>query len=189
MAIKLNRREFMKLIGWLSSVLISSTSFGDNKHMFMQSHVPKRAFGNSGVKISKLCLGGASFGGSDSEALLDEALKYGIDCWEIVSFTGKAYSEYFNKHPEIRKKIFLTGKVFSANPVIMQEQLNKLLEDNGTTYVDFLAIHQIDNIRMLNNDVKKWVDKVKKKKRFVFLDFAPIETWMPVSATPPVSAG
>jgi aryl-alcohol dehydrogenase-like predicted oxidoreductase len=73
-------------------------------------YVPKRAFGNIGVKISKLCLGGGSFGSTDSEALLDEALKYGVDCWEIVSFTGKVYSEYFKKHPGIREKVFCRGK-------------------------------------------------------------------------------
>ena len=48
--------------------------------------VPKRAFGNTGVEISKLCLGGGSFTGTDCQALLDEALKYGVNCWEIVSF-------------------------------------------------------------------------------------------------------
>ena len=85
----------------------------------MQTTVPKRPFGNSGVKISKLCLGGGSFMGVDSQILLDEALKHGVDCWEIVSFTGKAYSEYFKKHPEIRGKVFLSGKVYSTDPVVI----------------------------------------------------------------------
>ena len=122
MEIKFDRREFMKLIAWLSGVLIPSTSFGGNKKMLIQTTVPKQAFGNSGVKISKLCLGGGSFSGppdsvgyTNSEALLDEALKYGVDCWEIVSFTGKVYSEYFKKHLEIREKvIFIRKSVFNG---------------------------------------------------------------------------
>ena len=134
--------------------------------------VPKRTFGNTGVKISKLCLGGGSFTGTVSQALLDEALKYGVDCWEIVSFiSGNVYYEYFNKHPEIRDTVFLTGKVYSADPIVMQEQLDKALKENGTTFIDFLAIHPVDNIMVLTNDVRKWVEKVKKEKKIRFFGF------------------
>ena len=133
--------------------------------------VPKLAFGNTGVKISKLCLGGGSFGSTDSQALLDEALRHGVDCWEIVSFTGKVYSEYFRKNPGIREKVFLSGKVYSTNPVVMQEQLDKALKDNETSVIDFLAIHPVDDIKALNNDVRKWVEKVKKEKKIRFFGF------------------
>ncbi len=135
------------------------------------SNMPKRTFGNTGIKISKLCLGGGSFGESDSHLLLDEALRQGVDCWEIVSFTGKVYSEYFEKNPGIREKVFLSGKVYSTNPVIMEEQLNKALKDNGTSYIDFLAIHQIDDISALNTAVRKWVEEVKKSKKIRFFGF------------------
>ncbi len=134
--------------------------------------VPKRTFGNTGVKISKLCLGGGSFTDTDSEVLLDEALKHGINCWEIVSFiSGNVYYEYFKNHPEIRENIFLTGKVYSTDPTVMQEQLDKALKDNGTTVIDFLAIHPVDNIMVLTDDVKRWVEKVKKEKKIRFFGF------------------
>lgn len=134
--------------------------------------VPKRTFGNTGVKISTLCLGGGSFTGADSQSLLDEALKYGIDCWEIVSFiSGNAYYEYFNSHPEIRENVFLTGKVYSTDPTVMQEQLDKALKENGTAIIDFLAIHPVDNIMVLTDDVRKWVEKVKKEKKIRFFGF------------------
>jgi predicted aldo/keto reductase-like oxidoreductase len=133
--------------------------------------VPKRAFGNTGVKISKLCLGGGSFGSADSQALLDEALKYGVDCWEIVSFTGKIYARYFQEKPEIRERVFLSGKVYSTDPVVMQKQLDKVLKENETSFIDFLAIHSVDDIKMLNNDVRKWVEKVKKEKKIRFFGF------------------
>lgn len=133
--------------------------------------VPKRAFGNTGVKISKLCLGGGSFGSTDSQALLDEALRHGVNCWEIVSFTGKVYAEYFQKNPGIRERVFLSGKVYSTDPVIMQEQLDKILKENETSYIDFLAIHSVNDIKTLNSDVKKWVEKVKKEKKIRFFGF------------------
>lgn len=131
--------------------------------------VPGRTFGNTGVKVSKLCLGGGSFTGTDSQALLNEALEYGINCWEIVSFiSGNVYKNFFNNHPEVREKVFLTGKVYSTDPAVMQEQLDKALKDNGTACIDFLAIHPVDNIEVLTDDVRKWVEKVKKEKKIHF---------------------
>jgi predicted aldo/keto reductase-like oxidoreductase len=134
--------------------------------------VPKRAFGNTGVEISKLCLGGGSFGSADRKGFLDEALRLGVDCWEIVSFTGKVYSEYFKKNPGIRDKIFLSGKVYSTDPIVMQEQLNKVLKENETSFIDFLALHSVYDIKALNNDVRRWVDKVKKEKKIRFFGFS-----------------
>ena len=133
--------------------------------------VPKRPFGNTGVKISKLCLGGASFGSTDSQILLNEALKLGVDCWEIASFTGNVYSEYFKKNPGIREKIFLSGKVYSTDPIVMQEQLNSTLEDNGISFIDFLALHSVDDTKALTVEVRKWVEKVKKEKKIRFFGF------------------
>jgi len=134
-------------------------------------YVPKRAFGNSGARISKLCLGGGSFGGADTHALLEEALRLGVDCWEIVSFTGNVYGEYFTKNPGVRDKIFLSGKVYSTDPVVMQEQLNKVLKENETSYLDFLAIHHIDDIKAMHGDVRRWVAKVKKENKIRFFGF------------------
>lgn len=133
--------------------------------------VPKRTFGNTGVKISKLCLGGGSFGGKNSQSLLDEALALGVDCWEIVSFTGKIYGEFFEKHPEIREKVFLSGKVYSTDTTVMQAQLETVLRENKTSYIDFLALHPVDDIKALNKDVRNWVKKVKNEKKIRFFGF------------------
>ena len=133
--------------------------------------VPKREFGNTGVKISKLCLGGGSFGTTDNQIILDEALRIGVDCWEIVSFTGKVYSDYFKKSPGIREKVFLSGKVYSTDPIVMEKQLKKVLIENEISFIDFLAIHAVDDIKMLTNDVRKWVEKVKKEKKIRFFGF------------------
>lgn len=166
---KIDRREFIALAAGTGAAVMSPCCFG--KKMSSDGIVPKREFGNTGVKISKLCLGGGSFMRTDSEALLDEALNYGVDCWEIVSFTGKAYSEYFKKHPKKRKKVFLSGKIYSTDPVVMQKQLDKALKENRTSSIDFLAVHGVDNIKVLNNDVRRWADKVKKQKKIRFFGF------------------
>lgn len=166
---KINRREFIALAAGTGVALMSSAGLGHQIHT--DAVVPKRSFGNTGVKISKLCLGGGSFTGTDNQALLDEALKHGVDSWEIVSFTGKAYSEYFEKHPEKRERVFLSGKVYSTDPDIMQKQLDKALKENGTSTIDFLAVHVLDNIKVLTDDVRKWSEKVKKQKKIRFFGF------------------
>lgn len=139
--------------------------------MNINSVVPKRLFGNTGVKVSKLCLGGGSFSATGSQTLIDEALKHGVDSWEIVSFTGKTYADYFRKHPGIREKVFLSGKVYSTDPDIMQKQLDKVLAENGTSFMDFLAVHAIDDIKALTNDVRQWADKVKRQKKIKYFGF------------------
>lgn len=139
--------------------------------MCEKSVVPKRLFGNTGLKVSKLCLGGGSFSVTESQTLIGKALKHGVDLWEIVSFTGKTYGDYFRKHPGIREKIFLSGKVYSTDPDIMQKQLDKVLGENETSFIDFLAVHAIDDIKVLTNDVKKWADKVKKQKKIKYFGF------------------
>lgn len=167
----MNRHEFLTLMGGAFAALMSTSCRGNDEQARAQAMVPKRDFGNRGVKISQLCLGGGSFMGFDGEALLDEALKLGVDCWEIVSFTGKAYGDYFRKHPETREKVFLSAKVYSANPTVMQEQLEKTLKDNGTSVVDFLAVHVLDNTDALNGDVRKWAETAKKQKKIRFFGF------------------
>lgn len=133
--------------------------------------VARRTFGKTGVNVSKLCLGGGSFMGADSQALLDEALKCGVDCWEIVSFTGNAYRKYFEEHPGVRERVFLSGKVSSTDPATMQEQLDKLLDEHGVSAVDFLAIHAVDDVRVLTHDVRTWAEKAKKDRKIRFFGF------------------
>jgi predicted aldo/keto reductase-like oxidoreductase len=53
----------------------------------------------------------------------------------------------------------------------MQEHLEKMLDENGTSIIDFLAIHAVDNITVLTDDVRKWVEKVKRQKKIRFFGF------------------
>ena len=175
---KMNRRKFITLAAGAGAALMSPTGFSNQiladdvvPGRGASGVVPRRVFGRTGVTISQLCLGGSSVAGAGGPAILDEALKHGLDCWEIVSFTGKAYGEYFKKNPGIRDRIFLTAKVYSTNPTVMQEQLDKALNDNETSTIDFLAVHVIDNVDVLNDDVRKWAEKARREKKIRFFGF------------------
>ena len=82
----------------------------------MDKIVPKRLFGNTGVEISQLCLGGGSFSVVDGQSLIDKAIEYGVDSWEIVSFTGKTYCEYFKKTSWHTRKSFCIWKSLFNRP-------------------------------------------------------------------------
>ncbi|MGC4063875.1 MAG: hypothetical protein QM784_04410 [Polyangiaceae bacterium] len=102
------------------------------------TRVPKRPFGRSGVEVAKLCLGGSSVVGTDSQALLDGALGCGIDCWEFNPFCGRVFGDYFRANPGVRERVFLTAKARSFSPTILQEDLDSALADNEASKIRFL---------------------------------------------------
>jgi hypothetical protein len=128
-------------------------------------------FGSTGVRISKLCLGGFSVVGTDSQSLLDESLRYGIDCWEHTSFTGRVFGDYFKTHPGVRERVFLSGKTKSTVPTIMQEDLDKALAENETSNIDFFAIHGVDEVEVLTDDVRKWAERAKRDGKIRYFGF------------------
>ena len=144
----INRREFIAVAAGPSAARTSSNGSihpmptnGAIPDQGTNAVVPRRAFGNTGVRVSKLALGGSSMGGAGCEALLDEALKHGVDLWETTLMEGGIkYGEYFKKNPGAREKVFLLAKTSSTNPAVMQEQLDKTLREIGTSAIDFFAI-------------------------------------------------
>ena len=85
-----------------------------------QKIVTKRPFGNSGVDVSILCLGGA-MNFMSNQLLLRQASRAGVTCWDssrgyIGGKSEKGIGKYFNKFSEDRKKIFLITKSGASEP-------------------------------------------------------------------------
>jgi predicted aldo/keto reductase-like oxidoreductase len=133
--------------------------------------VPKRPFGCTGVEVSTLCLGGASVVGIDSQTLLREALRHGIDCWEYNPFCGKAFGDYFCQHPGVRERVFLTAKARTYAPAILQQDLEAALADNQTQSIDFFAIHGVEDAGVLTDDVRAWAERAKGEGTIRFFGF------------------
>jgi hypothetical protein len=108
---------------------------------------------------------------TDGESLLDAALRYGIDCWEFTSFTGRAFGDYFRTHPGVRERVFLSAKAKSTAPETMQEHLEKALAENETSVIDFFAVHGVEDVAVLTDDVKNWADNAKKEGKIRFFGF------------------
>jgi predicted aldo/keto reductase-like oxidoreductase len=108
---------------------------------------------------------------TDSRPLLDEALRHGIDNWEFSIFTGRAFGDYFKTHPGTRDRVFLSAKARSSNVAIMQEDLDKALAANQTSFINFFAIHGVDDIGVLTDDVRRWAEKTKQEGKIHFFGF------------------
>lgn len=122
------------------------------------------SLGNSGIEVSKLCVGCMSFGDptskmhdwtlleSDSELLIKHALDLGINFFDTANVYSAGTSEEYlgraiKKHAR-REKVVLATKVFNnegklSKAAIMRE-IDGSLKRLGTDYVDLYIIHRFD---------------------------------------------
>ncbi|CAB1078135.1 Ferredoxin [Olavius algarvensis Delta 1 endosymbiont] len=102
--------------------------------------VPKRPFGDTGVQVPILSLGGM-FNTGRNLLLLKQAVKWGVTYWDTAaryeywgSETG--IGKYFTRYPEDRKKIFLVSKAYSLDPSRLDQYLDASLDNLKTDYID-----------------------------------------------------
>jgi len=154
----MKRREFTTLLAATGDGIVMDMSC-----ISSNSFVPTRPFGKSGKRISILGLGGF-FDSLNDQSLLQDALDNGINYWEITGkIGGQGYGKYFREHPQKRDMVFLMAKTGSTNPDAMSRDLEKVLQEANTAWVDFFAIQPVDNIKILNQDVQKWAENTKRK--------------------------
>ena len=130
--------------------------------------VPTRIFGNTGIQVSALALGGSQ-NLSSKQLLLRQALKWGVTYWDTAYIYAGGKSEegigkYFSSFPEDRQRVFLTTKAPSSQPERMSRYLRKSLERLKTDYVDLFLMHKLSNLDKIDlKAVKAWAEKAKKK--------------------------
>jgi predicted aldo/keto reductase-like oxidoreductase len=139
--------------------------------------VPTRSFGKTGVKVSILALGVASFSTS-SHILLKQGLKLGVSYWDTAyQYSGgqseRSIGKFFKKYPEDRKKVFLITKSTSSDPKTINTHLEKSLKRMNTSYIDLFFIHGVHNVaRQLTPNVEAWVEKAKTEEKIRFFGFS-----------------
>lgn len=122
------------------------------------------ALGNSGIEVSRLCIGCMSFGDpasqmhawtlnpDESEALIRRALDLGINFFDTANtYSGGTSEEYLGrairKHVA-RDKVVLATKVFfnegNLSRAAILREIDGSLRRLGTDYVDLYIIHRFD---------------------------------------------
>ena len=120
--------------------------------------------GNSGIDISKLCIGCMSFGDPaskmhawtlnprDSEAIVKKALDLGINFFDTANcYSAGTSEEYLGraiKNNVARDKVVLATKVYFNEGKLSKEAIPREVEGSlkrlGTDYIDLLIIHRYD---------------------------------------------
>lgn len=162
----LGRRRLLKTLGAIGSALTFSglcdaaqviraragaAPSGQAAQSAAIGEIPKRPFGNTGIRLSILCFGGAHWGRipDDQEAyrLLHEAIDAGVNfldnAWEYNSgrsevLMGKALAGR-------RHDVFLMTKVCShgRDKRVAMQQLDESLRRLRTDHIDLWQIHEV----------------------------------------------
>lgn len=170
-----SRRDFFKTaaLTGAGSLLASAAklaSAADN-----DTKVPQRPFGNSGIDVSILSLGGM-FNIKSNQIMLKQAMRWGVTYWDTADCyhrgSEKGIGRYLDRYPEDRKKIFLVTKSDARSPKGMSRLLNRSLERMKTDYIDLYFVHGIYSIDELDNSTRSWAEKAKAAGKIRLFGFS-----------------
>ncbi|MBN2211241.1 MAG: aldo/keto reductase [Sedimentisphaerales bacterium] len=135
--------------------------------------VPLRVLGKTKLKVPMLCLGAGNY--LKAQVLLAQSVKWGINFWDTapVYYDGncdRGIGKYLQANPEYRKKLLLITKASFAKDIEMVEKLlQESLQRLNTDYIDFFyGVHGMDKPEQLNDELKAWAEKAKKRGKIRF---------------------
>ena len=176
-----NRRTFLKAagltgIGSLLAPLAENSAHGANLQVADNLPIPKRPFGRTGENVAMLSLGGM-FDLPNNQLLLKQAVRWGVTYWDTAnSYMGgdseQGIGKYFSRFPEDRKKIFLVTKSGAWTVKGMNRHLEKSLDRMQTDTIDLFFVHGINDIDEMNDDIKRWSEKMKSDGKIRFIGFS-----------------
>jgi aryl-alcohol dehydrogenase-like predicted oxidoreductase len=134
--------------------------------------------GDSGIEVSKLCVGCMSFGdpasnmhawtldASESETIISHALELGINFFDTANcYSAGTSEEYLGKairNTISREKVVIATKVYFNEGNLSKEAIPRELDGSlkrlGMDYVDLLIIHRFD----YNTPVEKTMEALHK---------------------------
>jgi predicted aldo/keto reductase-like oxidoreductase len=150
------RRNFIKstVAAGLSTGLGASVLAADDER---RNGIPYTTLGSTGVKVSRIGLGGANIGFLKQEsesiqiirAAVDGGINFMDNCWDYNKGQseirmGKALRDGY------RDKVFLMTKIDGRTKQSAAQQINESLQRLQTDYVDLMQFHEI--IRMSDPD-------------------------------------
>ena len=140
--------------------------------------------GNSGIKVSKFCLGCMSFGDpasnmhawtldpSASEAIIKHALDLGINFFDTAnSYSAGTSEEYLGRairRGAARDKVVLASKVYfnegNLSKTAIAREIEGILKRLGTDYLDLYIIHRFDSSTPIEETMQALDSLVKAGK-------------------------
>jgi len=143
--------------------------------------MPKRKLGKTGVKVSRLCLGG-DFSFLDKQIILRKALDWGVNYWDTAYNYGGGNAElgigkFLSKNPQVRKELFIVSKSAIFWGAITAEKVENRLQTSlkrmNTDYIDlYYGVHGLSDPARLTDELKQWAKSAKKRKLIRFFGFS-----------------
>jgi predicted aldo/keto reductase-like oxidoreductase len=177
-----NRRDFLKKAATIGlGAAVSGPSLGRPRRAAAQITLPKepmprRPFGQSGITVSTLSLGGM-FDILNNRLMLAKALDWGIDYWDTAEGYGGGRSEkgigrWFARNPGTRKQVFLVTKLSARRGKDFTPRLEESLKRLRTDYVDLLFVHGIRGIKEIDAGLESWSQAMKKAGKIRLFGFS-----------------
>ena len=171
---KLQRREFLKLVGAGAGLLAARPGLG--VPAAEAGAMPVRPFGRSGVEVPILSIGGM-FDIPHNQVVLHQALAHGVSYWDTADCYEGGRSEegigqLFERTPGARDKVFLVTKSDARDPAGMTRLLERSLARMKTDRIDLYFIHGISAIDEMSPAMKDWAEQAKRAGRIKLFGFS-----------------
>lgn len=183
---EIGRRGFLKRTTAAGAILagtsgLESLSFAQGGSAV--ARVPMKELGTTGVKIPVLGMGGSQKFDARYDRRLHRAFQIGItyfDSSERYS-NGQSHRTLATFFEQVeRKNVWITSKVSSethparndAPPEHFKNNVDKVLNELKTDYLDMFFMHGIDDTRFLEPEFIKMSEELKKSKKINFFGFS-----------------
>ena len=179
---QVSRRDFLTAVGAAGAgSLLGATklAMGDvaaEESAAAEQIVPNRPFGNSGVTVPILSLGGM-FDTAGGQLLLRQAIAHGVTYWDTAEGYGNGASEtglgaFLGANSDLRDQMFLVTKSGTGDPEQMTARLNASLERLQTDYVDLFFMHGINDPGQLTDGAQAWAERMKEAGKIKLYGFS-----------------
>ena len=170
-----SRRRFLKATGTAGLGALMAPVNGIATAAETPTRVPTRPFGQTGVDVSILSLGGM-FNIKSNQMMMRQAMRWGVTYWDTAdcyqSGSERGIGKYFKKYPQDRKEVFLVSKSDARDPDGMTDLLDRSLNRMNTDYIDLYFVHGIYSIDELDNRSRAWAEKAKAAGKIRFFGFS-----------------
>lgn len=183
----LNRRDFVSLAAALGAAAGTGLPTTEDNTALAQGamqKVPRKKLGSTGVDIPILGMGGSQRFDPKYDKRLHRAFAMGIDYYDNSERYSNGQSQrtqatFFEQIGD-RKKVWITSKVShntspagnQAPPEHFKNNLEQVLKDLRTDYLDMFFMHGIEDERFLEPEFIKMSEELKRAKKINFFGFS-----------------
>lgn len=138
--------------------------------------VPRKVLGKTGQKIPILLMGGSIQFDQRFDPKLAEALRFGVNYVDTADCYAGGTSELavgaFHTRAKARNQMWITSKSDAHDPKGFENTLATSLKKLQTNYVDMYFLHMLRDGSVLNADLAKLVERLKKEGKIRHFGFS-----------------